>query len=197
MSKRGILIPVSLAAFVLCLFAIAPPTAQAGHVNLFLGSKVLSEKDWAPLDTHTEGGIEASWGSSEWPVMIATDLLGSTRSKSEGGIDYTGTTGELALGVRKIWNTGTRRRVHPYIGGGISYITAKFEGTAGGITVSDDDTGVGGWFGGGIFWRLGSQFNLGISARGSAAEVNLYGVDGKAGGGHFGVTFGLGSRVPE
>jgi outer membrane protein with beta-barrel domain len=197
MSKCGILASVSLPAFVLILFAAAPPPAQAGHVNLFLGSKVLNQDDWAPIDTHTEGGIEASWGSSEWPVMIATDLLGSTRSKDVLGVDTKGTTGELALGVRKIWNTGTHQRVHPYIGGGISYISAKFEGTSGGITVSDDDTGVGGWVGGGIFWRLGSQFNLGVSARGSSAKVTLYGVEGNAGGGHFGVTFGLGSPSAE
>jgi len=124
---------------------------------------------------------------------IATDLLGSTRSKQVLGVDSKATTGELGLGVRKIWNTGSSRRVHPYIGGGVSFIAAKFEAGS----TSDKDNGVGAWLGGGIFWRLGSRFNLGMSLRGSSANVDLYGVRADAGGGHFGLCLGWGWPAAE
>lgn len=176
----------------LLLLLGAPPPAQAGHANLFLGAKALDENDWAPLDSQTEVGVEASWGGQDWPVLIATDLLGSASSENVLGIDIEGSTGELDLGVRKIWNTGGKRRVHPHLGGGIAYLSAKFEGASGGVKVSDDDTGVGVWLGGGIFWRLGTRFNLGMSARVSTASVTLYDVDGDAGGGHFGLILGWG-----
>ena len=192
MIRPGIQVSLSLSILAFLFLVAAPPGAQAGHVNFFLGSKVLDEKDWAPWDTHTEAGVEASWGGEDWPVLIATDLFGSTKSKDVLGVDTQATTGELGLGVRKIWNTGSAKRVHPYIGGGVSFISAKLEATSGGNKVSDHDNGVGAWLGGGIFWRLGSRFNLGMSLRGSSANVDLYGVSVDAGGGHFGLSLGWG-----
>ncbi|HZE19676.1 MAG TPA: hypothetical protein VE402_06100, partial [Candidatus Angelobacter sp.] len=70
MSKPGIHVSLSLSLLALLLLLAAPPAAHAGHVNFFLGSKVLDEKDWAPLDTHTEAGVEASWGGESWPVPL-------------------------------------------------------------------------------------------------------------------------------
>ena len=45
---------------------------------------------------------------------------------------------------------------------------------------------------GGIFWRLGKRFNLGLEARFSAAQVKLSGRDVQAGGVSVGLILGWG-----
>jgi hypothetical protein len=48
------------------------------------------------------------------------------------------------------------------------------------------------WIGGGIYWRLGSRFNIGLAARYSSASVELFGVDVEAGGPMYGMLLGWG-----
>ena len=191
MNRAGTLALTFLSLLLFTLIAPLAP-AHAGDLNLFLGAKALNEDDWAPLDSHTELGLQGSWGPPEWPVAIATDLYGSVDSKEILGVDFSASTAEINLGVRKIWRTGGEQRVRPYIGGGIAAISGTLEAESGGVKVSDDDNGVGGWLGGGIFWRLGGSFNLGMDLRLSTATIELYGADGNAGGGHFGVLAGFG-----
>jgi hypothetical protein len=71
-------------------------------------------------------------------------------------------------------------------------VYGKFEGSLGGVTVSDDDMVVGAWVGGGVFWHLGRVFNIGFSARYSKATVTFFGIDGEGGGTHAGVLLGWG-----
>jgi len=87
-------------------------------------------------------------------------------------------TTELDFGVRKVWEKGALR---PYFGGGLGLVTGAREVDTGFGTVDDDDTALGIWIGGGIFWRLGSRFNIGLSARYSQASVDLFGVEVEAG----------------
>jgi len=74
----------------------------------------------------------------------------------------------------------------------VALVYGKFEVSSGGITVSDDDSVQGGWVGGGVFWRLGRAFNIGVSARYSKATVTFFGVDGEGGGTHLGLLLGWG-----
>jgi len=189
---RARVVASAFLSLLLLPLAVPPSSALAGDLNLFVGAKALSEEDWSPLDSHTELGLQGSWGATTWPVAIATDVYGSFDSQDVLGIDTKASTAELNVGVRKIWRVGSRQQVHPFIGGGIAAIKGKFEGTSGGVTVSDDDNGVGGWLGGGVFWRLGQSFNLGMDLRFSSATIELYGVEGNAGGGHFGLLAGFG-----
>ncbi len=191
MIRTGVFALSFLSLFLFSLLAPLP-SALAGDVNVFLGVKSLEEGDWAPLDSHTELGIQGSWGPPTWPVAIATDLYGSVDSQDVLGVDFSASTAEINLGVRKIWRTGGKQRVRPYIGGGIAFVSGTLEAAAGGIKVSDEDNGTGAWVGGGIFWRLGPSFNLGVDLRGSTATIDLYGAEGEAGGGHFGVIAGFG-----
>ena len=73
------------------------------------------------------------------------------------------------------------------IGGGISFINGEFSAP----WISDDDNGVGIWLGGGVYWTLAGQFNIGLEAKFSTADVTLFGVDADAGGGHFGLLIGF------
>ena len=61
-----------------------------------------------------------------------------------------------------------------------------------GTVVEDTDTSPGAWADGGVFWRLGSHFNLGLAARYSKATVTLFDTDMEAGGYSGGVMLGWG-----
>jgi hypothetical protein len=174
---------------------MAPDVAQAagplGHVNFILGQKALEEDDWAPVEDQGEFGAEVTWGKDDWPILIATDYLWSSDKEdlAATGVEVTGTSWELAVGIRKVWEAGKNR---PYVGGGLALIGGKFEGSVSGLSVSDDDQVLGAWVGGGIFWRLGPRFNIGIAGRFSKGQVTFFGVEGEGGGSHFGLILGWG-----
>ena len=175
----------------------AQQTDWTGNVNFFLGSKTLDEDDWEPLEDQAEFGIKVDFKQQSWPVSIAID---SSYSSDDGDLliwdsflgfvdlDIEGNTSELSLGVRKIWDHFPI--VRPFIGGGIAFISAEMEGSAFGISVSDDDTAMGIWIGGGVYWTISEHFNLGLDLRWSKAEVTLFDEDGEAGGTHFGLLIG-------
>jgi len=182
----------------LALPVAAAPDEFTGEVNFLIGLKSLEENDWAPVEDQGMIGAEMSWGRTEWPVHIATDVIVSAAEEDTPIFDpffgtvsttITGTTFEVAAGIRKIWEAG---RCRPYVGGGIALLVATIEGEALGITVDDDDSAIGPWVGGGVFWRLGAHFNLGASLRWSGADVDLFGVEADAGGLTYGLLLGFG-----
>ncbi len=200
---------VSLAAIlslpiILAILAVtAPPVAHAGEwtgdVNFFLGQKNLKKSDWEPVEDQGEFGAEVSWGKKNWPISIATDVLGSSEMKTVTVFDpflgtnvkvkLEGDTGELDLGIRKIWS---KKNVRPSIGGGLAYVRGEMKATALGVSASESDSEAGWWVGGGVFWRIGPRFNLGIAARYSTATVKIAGFDVEAGGTHLGALLGWG-----
>ena len=91
--------------------------------------------------------------------------------------------------VARVWEKGSAR---PYFGGGLGVITGALEVDNGFSSPDDSDTSLGLWIGGGIFWRLGSRFNIGLSGRYSQASVDLFGVNVEAGGPSFGMLLGWG-----
>ncbi len=164
-----------------------PAIARAdskGEVNFIIGKKML-DQDWEPNEDQGEFGAEVTWGGSDWPIAFATDIVASSAGAEILGVEVNDRTAELAFGVRKVWEAGPAR---PYIGGGIAKLEA--ERKANGVTV--DDTTLGGWIGAGIFWRLGSRFNIGLAARVSRGQVTLSGTDVEAGGTHAGLILGWG-----
>ena len=176
-----------VAFIVLCVLTVPAHAAGQGNVNFILGQKALDEDDWTPpdLDTQRESGVEVTWGGESWPIQIATDFLASTKTDSLSGVDVQGTTWEWAFGVRKIWEAGPAR---PYLGGGLALVNVQVDiGSS-----SPNDSALGTWIGGGVFWRLGSRFNIGLATRLSKATGNITNVDFEAGGLHYGLILGWG-----
>ncbi|TWI74422.1 hypothetical protein LZ24_01028 [Desulfobotulus alkaliphilus] len=98
-------------------------------------------------------------------------------------------TQELRMGVKKIWEPGSH--VRPFIGGGVALFRAELEAEASnGMKHSEDDTGYGIWLSGGVYWTLGSSFNIGFELGGSSGKVTVGNEDIDAGGGHFGLLLG-------
>ena len=189
---------VAIACFLLSIPNLAITHDWTGNLNVFLGAKVLDEDEWEPVEDQDEFGIKVDFRRQAWPVSIVIDYLSSSGDETElmfdpllGTVEFDieGETSELNLGVRKIWDQSTY--IRPFIGGGISFISAEYKGTALGITVSDSDNAVGIWFGGGVYWTLADHFNIGLEAAFSTAEVTLFDLDADAGGGHFGVLAGF------
>lgn len=184
MTTRPLLVPMLLLGAIGLLPAAAHAGEFAGHVNFFLGTKYL-EDDWAPLDQHGAFGAEMSWGSTDWPVFIASDVFVSADVEEGTFLDTVAVTTELDLGVRKIWELG---RTYPFVGGGMGIMTGYLDND-----ITDDrDAAAGPWINGGVFWRLGPRFNIGLSARWSSGDVRLFGQELDAGGFQFGLLLGFG-----
>jgi hypothetical protein len=174
-----------------------------GHVNFFLGQKILDSGDWAPIDHQVEFGAVMSFGRDDWPVHIAVDVLGSYDEQvvfvsGFGNATFSGSTFEADAGVRKIWKTGKTKACMPYLGAGIGIIGAAAKIDGGIVSVDASDGAIGFWAGGGVFWRLGKRFNIGVDARYSTADVDLDFGGGMsankvaAGGLHYGLLLGFG-----
>lgn len=176
--------------FAALFFSMAAPAfaGVTGNVNLFLGEKNL-DSDWGIYDDQGEFGILFDISGDYWPVSIAVDLLGSAHTEEYWWGDATASTGELDLGVRKVFDIpGTS--FHPYVGGGLAFVSARYEETDYYGTIYTEDDGTGIWLNGGIYWTLGRSFNLGLDLRHSQADVTLDGVEVDAGGTHGGILLG-------
>jgi hypothetical protein len=96
---------------------------------------------------------------------------------------------EFDLGIRKIWEVP--RHIRPYIGGGLAIINGELKADSLGVSVSDDDTGFGMWADIGVYVTLSGRYNLGIDARWSKAEVDLFSTEARVGGWHIGALAGF------
>jgi len=179
--------------------AFTPSPARAdfeGNVNFFLGEKSLDSNDWKPLDSQFEFGAVMSFGQSDWPVQIAGDVLVSVDETDVQGITFTGTTFEFDAGIR--WLILKKGKVFPYLGGGVGLIGAGLKGDFGVGDVDAADVALGVWADTGVFFRLGSHFNIGLDLRYSSADVDLdfgsgfVAQDVYAGGFSYGLLLGFG-----
>ncbi len=185
-----------------------------GNINFSLGNKMLDKDDWSieeeglnfELDTQHEAGLNIDFGKKSWPVYIALGYLNSSADDSlseEIAVDdmvipvktkVEGSTKELRLGIKKIWEPTSTMR--PYIGGGLAMINAegKVTASAEGISasVSDDDQAAGFYVNGGIYWTIASHFNVGVDVGYSKAKATFDKMesDMEAGGAHYGLLLG-------
>ncbi|MBN2372822.1 hypothetical protein JXL19_03415 [bacterium] len=176
------------------------PRRWSGNINLFLGAKFLDDGDWEPVDKHLERGILFDIRHRRFPLSLAVDFFYSEDDEDIGvdilnyGPIYSyveSQTIELNLGIRKIWDKP--KHVRPVIGGGLAIVNAETEAMALGASVSDENTGIGIWIEAGLYYTLAyqkNQFNIGFDARWSKAKVNLFDIEGNAGGWHIGTLLG-------
>jgi hypothetical protein len=196
------LLKVGLFVVLVGLCTVAP--AMEVNINFLLGGKGLEEDDWGEsaigvdAESQVAFGIETTFGGREWPVAIALDSVGSMHyedllvvSPVPATVELVQGTQEFDFGVRKIWKPGA---VRPFVGGGLGLMSARQEvySGLGVLTLKDDDTTLGFWVNGGVFWRLGPKFNIGVDLRLSSGTVELFGQDVHTGGATFGLILGWG-----
>lgn len=191
------IVSFALTAAALVLGAGRAEARYHGNLNLFVGQKWLTESEWAPVAEQPELGLMLAFGEERLTVHFALDAYYARSEVANPDPTVTtrvkGTSGELSIGVRKLWELGA---THPYIGGGASIVTVRedLDGPSGRVT--HDDRGYGGYAQLGVFWRLAGHLNLGIEARYNKVDADMgdtFSVrDVEAGGFHAGLLIGYG-----
>src|SRR4051812_9218689 len=73
-----------------------------GNILGFLGVKSLDHDDWDPVDDHLAYGVQSDFRGRSWPLSLAIDIIGSGDKRQKDGVNFTGATLEVDLGVRKL-----------------------------------------------------------------------------------------------
>lgn len=79
--------------------------------------------------------------------------------------------------------------IRPCIGGGLAFVNAETRATNFN-TVTEEDSGTGIWFDGGVYWTFDHRLNLALGLRYLQADITLAGIDGEAGGVYVGIILG-------
>jgi len=213
--RFSIMVRWLLVSIVLVLAIGWAPARAETNLNFVLGGKFLDADDWPVGDSQGALAFLSTFGPRSWPVQVAIDVVGSGTAEdsfniSRPGIEIHGeevvqSTFEIDVGVRKIWRVGNAR---PFVGGGLAIIWGQQEHAIffpplfddegrellprPPVIVTESDEAPGGWVDGGIFWRLGERFNLGLEARFSAADLSFSGRDIQGGGVSLGLILGWG-----
>ena len=170
---------------------LALPIAQAGdwtgNVGGTLGSKQLDDKDWGSLDNQEALGFMLDIKKTSWPVSITYDLYVSGDVNENGSVKDEAYTVENQLGIRKTFELEDSK-VRPYVGGGVTFVSAGIKNKTATTSVKDDDDGTGLWIGAGWYVGVTESFDIGFDVRYSQAEVTILDENLEAGGMHYAAT---------
>jgi len=203
-AARGALTSLVLAGVLMA--GAASAATNVGSINFTLGGKRLTSP-WFQAAPYTDAfgdtletprgqqpalGVEVAWGRSNWPVMIALDVLhcyddGVQRfheipifSLPTTDVRRRVSTLEIGLGVRRSF---TVKGWSPYLGGGGAWVRGNMiaemsDPNAGqfgvpGPTVRGRHAAFGYWVGGGLYRRLGPRFQMGLTGRLSKARMEF------------------------
>lgn len=161
---------IALLGFLVLVAAPLPVHAE-GNANFVLGIRQFDENDWEPVEDQEVFGVDVDFGEPGWPINldigfhVSSDEDDLTDGFFLGDVDLKVTVSEISFGVVKTWKTGTGQ-VRPFIGGGGSVIKAEAEFDTPGLGSFDEDDTTFALYGrGGVYWRIGSRFNIGLDGR--------------------------------
>ena len=161
----------------------------SGHIGGYIGLKNMDSSDWPDLDKHFSMGVIFDIKKNSWPISIVLEIMDTGGKHKHTGMEDLGHTTEYHLGIRKIF-MNQNSKIQPYIGGGVSFMYAELEFEENNMTMTEDDSDVGSWFGAGMYYEINPSFVLGLDVRYSYGEVTLFNKERNAGGIHVGVTGG-------
>ncbi|HXU13412.1 MAG TPA: hypothetical protein VN898_15770 [Candidatus Binatia bacterium] len=189
-----------LASVVVLGFAIliSSPCAYAdGDVNFGFGSRAMDDEDsWEPTEDQDVFGVTADFGARTWPLHMAVGYYSSSDEGQLanfpvlGPVDLDSEVSEMSLGVHKVW---TVKNARPFLGGGVTFVDAEADVESVLGQADDDESSTGAYLEGGIFWRLGEAFNLGLQGRFvQGTDITLFDVEGDADYFQIGALIGFG-----
>jgi hypothetical protein len=124
---------------------------------------------------HAVVGLHTGVGAQDFSNPLINDLLA--------------TESELSFGLAGVWHL--KNGTCPYVSGGLSFVNAELKVDLPGGEVSDNDESLGFFVEGGVYWRLGKHFNLGMYGRVlGGTSLTLFGTDGDADYWEFGPMIG-------
>lgn len=146
----------------------------SGLLEVDLGARSLDDDEaWDQIEHPAVLAFGGTWLGDPLGLELGVSLAAD--STTVGGVDVTDTFVELSAGPRFTFGEGP---LMPYLGVGVALVAVEVEGEQGGLSVSDDDTTAGFYAHGGLIFRIGSVFHIGLDARllrGSSVQV--FGVD--------------------
>lgn len=187
--------------------SISAPAEAGGNVNFNLGGRGLDEDYWGGAEDQGVFGVQVDFGPDKWPVSVALGMSVSAAENEEfvclfceaHGLEVPGlgtrtiTSGVFEFSAGVLYRRRGERKTIPYVGGGLAFMGVGQEVSRGAFKIDDDDTTVGVYVNGGVYWRLGKAFNIGIDARVvTGTSVELFGRKGDANYGQFGLILGWG-----
>lgn len=179
----------TIALLLLLIPSMTTANDWAGHIGGFIGLKAMNSSDWPEIDTHFAMGVLFDIKKKSWPISIALDIMDTGDKYEHDGMTDQGHTTELQFGVRKFF-IKQDSKIQPYIGGGVSLMSAEQEYEVNSVTTTQDDSTVGAWLGAGMYYDIFPKFVLGLDVRYSYGEVTLFDQKLDAGGIFIGVTGG-------
>jgi hypothetical protein len=177
----------------LTMALLAAPAIAGGNANFFLGSRGLDKDFWTPVNGQFAFGGTVDFGKKEWLIHLETGTYVSVGYEENflGSTDVTGSVSEIFFGVNKTWITKGPAR--PFIGGGLASVGAAYRINGPGGDIDDHDGSGGAYFHGGVFWRLGNRFNIGLDGRLlGGTKITLFGAQGDADYAQLGMVLGWG-----
>ena len=167
-------LPFSLLLLAACATAPyqgdAKSSGQVKHISVLVGQRELADNDAKDLnvDSQLALGVEFdSYGAESGSGFeVGVSQSSDDNSVPGGKIDVEFT--EVYLGFRQTFMP--ERNLHPYVGGGATYIQGKFDAGP-----SDDDTDLAPYLHAGVLWDLGKRLRLGLDYRMVWAGFDIFG----------------------
>ena len=187
---------VIAAAIVLAVVGITDARA-GGDANFVLGMRSMDDSFWddpvVDFDRQTLLGVNVDFGGKGWPVQLMASLHNSWKVDDSPTFDQLVWVVDLGFGF--VWVGNQDGGVRPYIGAGISSVGVfvDLDYTDDAADTDDADHSLGFFADGGVFFRLGSKFNIGIDLRVvRGTEVTIFGNETDADYEQIGMIFGFG-----
>lgn len=178
------LIELAVTAALILTLPLAQASDWTGNVGGSIGSKNLDDDDWPSLDSMGSVGFLVDIKKQGWPVSITYDLIASGDTHKRGDTKDEAYTLENHFGIRKTFEL-TDSDMRPYIGGGVTVISAEIKSKTAGVSNKDDDDATGYWLGAGWYVGVSDNIDIGFDVRYSEAEVTIFDQDREAGGFHY------------
>lgn len=163
--------PTRLSLPILVLVLAAAPALASGNANFVFGVRNVDtgEDDLSEVEDQGALGVNVDFTTGDLPFAW---VIGFHVSGAEEDVDLgPGFEGDLSFGLAELsfglgwtWEAGSAR---PYVGGGLTLVSAAVDldlDVPGFDFDADDESGA--LYGdGGVYWRIGERFNLGVGGR--------------------------------
>ena len=140
-----------------------------------------------PVEPRGVFGVNVDFGGQNWPVNLMAGLHVSADVQDAGVFTNVAAVADLTFGA--VWMPMKGKNVRPYLGGGLASVGVIVDFDF----VDDSDQSFGWYANGGVFFRLGKKFNIGIDARIlRGTELRVFGTDFNADYDQLGMILGFG-----
>ncbi len=148
--------------------ATAANDGMEGNVQFLVGQTYLDDV-WQPLDQPAVFGVEVDFAPKKSPVHVAL-ALSVSGDRARVPNPYYGQTGSVAIGLAEfsagfIWLPVKRAIARPYVGAGALTLIAGVDAGANAWNGGDADQSFGFYANAGLFFKVGSSFNIGFDGR--------------------------------